>query len=186
VVTLTSLWLPFLVSIGVVFVVSSLIHMVMPWHKNDYPAVPNEDAVLDALRPFSIPPGDYMMPRGTGMADMKSKEFQEKMRRGPVVIMSVLPNGITGMGGTMVQWVIFIAVVTHFGAYIASRALGPGADYLEVFRFVGTVTFVGYSLAAWPLTIWYGRGASLAIKTTFDAAIYGLLTAGVFGWLWPR
>jgi len=26
----------------------------------------------------------------------------------------------------------------------------------------------------------------LAIKETIDGLVYGLLTAGVFGWLWPR
>lgn len=182
---LTALWLPLVVSVVVVFVASSIVHMMLPWHRNDYPAVPNEGAVMDAMRPFAIPPGDYMLPRSTGMADMRSKEFEEKMRRGPVMILTVLPNGMMGMGTTFVQWTIFIAVVTLFAAYVASRALGIGATYPDVFRFVGTVAFIGYSLAAWPISIWYRRGFGLAVKTTFDALVYGLLTAGVFGWLWP-
>jgi hypothetical protein len=183
---LTALWLPLLIAVVVVFVASSIIHMAMPWHKNDYPAVPNQDAVMDALRPFAIRPGDYMLPRSAGMAELRSKEFEDKLRRGPIVIMSVLPNGPMPMGATFVQWIIFIAVVTLFGAYIGSRALSSEAEYLDVFRFVGTVTFAGYSLAAWPISIWYRRGFNLAVKATFDALIYALLTAGVFGWLWPR
>ena len=55
--SLTMLWLPILLSAVIVFVVSSLIHMASPWHKNDYPQVPNEDQVRNALRPLAIPPG---------------------------------------------------------------------------------------------------------------------------------
>jgi len=62
---LISLWLPILLSAVVVFIVSSIIHMLMPWHKNDYAQIPNEDKIMDALRPFNIPPGDYMMPRAS-------------------------------------------------------------------------------------------------------------------------
>ena len=62
---LPALWLPILLSSVIVFVVSSVIHMALPWHKSDYPPIPNEDKVMDALRPFAIPPGDYMVPRPT-------------------------------------------------------------------------------------------------------------------------
>ena len=54
---LTALWLPILLSAVLVFVVSSAIHMVSPWHKSDYPRVPDEDKLRDALRPLAIPPG---------------------------------------------------------------------------------------------------------------------------------
>ena len=47
---LLSLWLPILLSAVVVFVISSLIHMVFKWHASDYNALANEDAVRDAIR----------------------------------------------------------------------------------------------------------------------------------------
>ena len=183
---LAALWLPMLISIVIVFVASSIIHMAMPWHKTEYPAVPNQDAVADALRPYAIPPGDYMLPRGAGMADMKSPAFQDKMNRGPNIIMTVLPNGMTKMGPMFVQWTLFIAVVTLFAAYAASRAMAPGVDYKQVFRMISIVAFAGYALGEWPISIWYRRGFALAAKSTFDALIYALLTAGVFGWLWTE
>jgi len=34
--------------------------------------------------------------------------------------------------------------------------------------------------------IWMGKPWSSVIKDLADALIYGLLSAGVFGWLWPR
>ncbi len=47
---LAALWLPILLSAVIVFVASSVIHMATPWHKSDYPKLPNEDRVMDALR----------------------------------------------------------------------------------------------------------------------------------------
>ncbi|GEM_PF-1284025 len=97
-ITLDTLWLPILLSSVIVFVVSSVIHMALPWHKNDYSKVPNEDKVMDALRPFAIPPGDYMLPRVSSTKEMQSPEFIEKLKKGPVMMLTVWPNGPTTMG----------------------------------------------------------------------------------------
>jgi hypothetical protein len=183
---LDQLLLPILLSSVVVFLVSSFIHMMSPWHKNDYPKMSMEDKVMDALRPLDIPPGDYLLPRPASRQDMRSPEFLEKKKKGPVMFLTVLPSGTVGMGKNLVQWFIYSMVVSLFAAYVAGRALPQGAEYLRVFRFAGTSAFLGYSLALWQLSIWYGRAWSITIKSTIDGLIYGLLTAGVFGWLWPR
>ena len=77
-------------------------------------------------------------------------------------------------------------VVSFFAAYIAGRAVGPGADYLTVFRFVGSTAFMGYSFALPQNSIWYKRNWGMTLKSMFDGLVYGLLTAGTFAWLWPR
>jgi len=181
-----ALWLPILLSAVIVFVVSSIIHMATPWHKDDYPKVPNEDKVMDALRPFSIPPGDYMMPRPASVQDMKSPEFLAKRNKGPVMIFTVMPGGPVSMGKNLVQWFLYSVVVGIFAGYLAGRALPAGAHYLQVFRFVSVTAFVGYSLALWQLWIWYRRAWGTTIRSTIDGLVYALLTAGVFGWLWPH
>jgi hypothetical protein len=183
---LGSLWLPILLSAVLVFVASSVIHMFTPLHKNDYRRLPDEDRVMEALRPFAIPPGDYMVPKAASMDDMRSPQFSEKMKKGPVLSLTVMPNGPVAMGPSFVGWFVFSIVVGVFAGYVASRALAPGAPYLQVFRFVGTVAFVGYSLAVWQMSIWFRRSWGTTIRSTIDGLLYGLLTAGVFGWLWPR
>src|SRR5262245_23089734 len=183
---LSALWLPILVSTVLVFVVSSIIHMTPLWHKDDYPRFPNEDRVLDALRPLGIPPGDYLMPRPANPAEMRSEAFKEKMKRGPAVLLTVMPPWTGSMASNLVQWFVYVLVVGVFAGYITSRALAPGAVYLQVFRFVGATAFIGYALALWQMSIWYRRAWSMTIKATVDGLLYGLLTAGVFGWLWPR
>ena len=182
---LTSLWLPILLSAVFVFIASSIIHMLPLWHKGDYPPLPNQDQVMDALRPLALPRGDYMVPRAANMADMKTPEFQEKLTRGPVLMMTVLPNGPYGMGKALGLWFVYSLVISYFAAYIAGRALAPGANYLEVFRFAGATAFIGYAAALWQMSIWYNRSWAMTIKSTFDGLIYACLTAGTFGWLWP-
>lgn len=49
-VPIHALWLPILLSAVIVFVASSIIHMVIPFHKSDYRKVPDEPKVLDSLR----------------------------------------------------------------------------------------------------------------------------------------
>jgi hypothetical protein len=183
---LNVLWLPILLSAVIVFVVSSIIHMLLPWHKNDYPKAPNEDKLRDAIRPLAIPPGDYMVPRAVSRKEFGTPEFVEKMKAGPVMMLTVFPNGPWSMGRNLSLWFLYLIVVGILAAYVSGRALSVGAPYLQVFRFIGTTAFLGYAVALWQMSIWYRRAWSMTIKATIDGLIYSLLTAGVFGWLWPR
>lgn len=183
-VSLASLWLPILVAAVLVFLASSFLHMALKYHRTDYGQVPSEDRVMDALRPFSIAPGDYMLP-SPGMGSPQAPEFLAKMKQGPVVLMTVLPSGQVAMGSSLALWFLYCVVVGLFAGYLTSRALPAGAAYLGVFRFTGTVAFAGYALALWQHTIWYKRSWMTTLKSNIDGLIYALLTGGVFGWLWP-
>ena len=185
-VPITSLWIPILVSAALVFVVSSVIHMLLPVHKGDFRKLPNEDEALEAMGKLGIEPGDYMFPQCSSMGEMKDPKFLAKMEKGPVGMLTIMPSGPPAMGASLGLWFVYCAVVGLFAAYVAGRALPAGAHYLAVFRFAGVTAFVGYSLALWQSTIWYKRSAWTTLKSTIDGLVYALCTAGVFGWLWPR
>jgi hypothetical protein len=185
-VALTSLWAPILVSAVLVFVASAVLHMVLPFHRKDWRGLPSEAEAMAALRALNIPPGDYMMPHGEGPSSMKDPAFIEKMTKGPVAIMTVMKSGPPTMTKELVQWFGFCILVSLFAGYVASRAAGTGGEYLDVFRFAGTVAFAGYALRGWPESIWYKRNWGTTLRETIDGLIYALLTAGTFGWLWPR
>jgi len=180
------LWTPIVVSAAIVFLASWLIHMMLGYHKADFRKLPSEDEVQEALRKFNIPPGDYMLPCPSGPQDMRNKEFLAKRERGPIMIATVLKGGPISMGPALLKWFVFCCVVSLFAAYVTGRAHGAGTEYLKVFRTAGTVAFVGYSLGQWPEHIWYQRSLGTTVRNTIDGLIYGLLTAGVFGWLWPH
>ncbi|MCH7965452.1 MAG: hypothetical protein IH852_16095 [Bacteroidetes bacterium] len=184
-VSIVSLWLPILLSAVAVFLISSIIHMVLQYHKNDFVKLPSEEPVMDDLRKANIPPGDYHFPRAKDMKDMNSPEFVEKMKKGPVGFMTIMESGSPNMGKQLFLWFIYSIIVGIFAAYISGNALAPGAHYLAVFRFAGTTAFVGYSLALMQNSIWYKRNWGATLKSMFDGLIYALFTAGIFGWLWP-
>jgi hypothetical protein len=183
---LLALWLPTLTSAIAVWMASSVVHMMLPWHKTDYGKVPSEDLVRDALRPFAIPPGDYMVPRPSSVDDLKSPAFRDKANAGPVMGLTVMPNGMMSMARNLSLWFAYCVAVSICAAYVAGRALPVGSPYLSVFRFVGATAFIGYSMALWQMSIWYRRKWSTTFKANVDGLIYALLTAGFFGWLWPR
>jgi len=179
-----ALWLPILVSTVLVFVASSVIHMAPLWHRNELPSPPDGDRMQDALRPFGLRPGEYMLPRPQEMKDCNKPEFVEKLRRGPVLLMTVIANGPMSMARPLVQWFVCIVVVTVLVAYVAGATLAADATYLAVFRVAGTTAFIAYAAGCWPQSIWYHRPWSTTLKFTLDGLIYGLLTGGAFGWLW--
>lgn len=181
-VSLMSLVIPSLVAAVIVFIASSIIHMVLPIHKNDVRRVPDEDAAQNALRPLNLAPGDYALPHAL---NMKDPVFNERMKKGPVVFMTVRPAGPVSMGSSLSMWFVFLVVVSFVAAYITSRAVPAGGEYLAVFRFAGTTAFAAYGLGVLPSSIWWGRNWGATVKTVVDGFVYGLLTGGTFGWLWP-
>ncbi len=185
-VPISSLWLPILLSAVIVFVASSVLHMVLPLHRSDLRQLPREDDVMQALRPFAIPPGDYSLPCPGSPEGLKDPAFQAKMKSGPVALMTVVPAGPPALGSSLALWFVYSIVIGVFAAYIAGRALAPGAHYLQVFRFAGCTAFVGYAMSLPQFSIWYKRSWATTFKSMLDGLIYALLTAGTFGWLWPR
>lgn len=182
-VPVMSLWLPILVAAVIVFIVSSIIHTALTYHRTDFEAVPDEDAVRAGLR--GVPPGDYVVPHAGSKEERASEAFQSKMREGPIAFMTVFPAGDFGMGASLVQWFLYCVLVGLFAAYVAGTALPPGAEYLSVFQIAGSVAFAGYGLALLQNSIWLRRKWSSTAKAMFDALVYALLTAGTLGWLWP-
>lgn len=183
-VPLTALWWPILVAAVLAFVASSIIHMALRIHRNDFGRLPDEEGLLAAMRDAGVDRGEYVFPHAADLEEMKSPEMRERQARGPVGIMTVFA-GPPSMGKQLTLWFAHLVVVSVFVAYVCGRVFAPGADYLEVFQVAGTVAIMAYALGEPVRSIWWGRPWSNTLKATFDGVVYGLLTAGVFGWLWP-
>ena len=185
-IPLIDLWLPILVSAVVVFFASFVMHMVLPYHKSDYRKLPDEDRITDAMRNAGVTRGPaYFFPYFS-FKEMKSPPAVEKMKRGPVGLLTVLPNGPPAMGRNMVQWFLYCVVIGIFAAYLSCRTLAAGAAFLQVFRVVGVAALLGYGAAHAQESIWNGRSWTVTFKHLFDSVVYALLTAGTFGSLWPK
>jgi len=161
----------------IVFFASFIIHMVLGYHKSDYRKLPDEDPVTDALRNAGVTRGPaYFFPYFS-FKEMKSAPVIEKLKRGPVGLLTVLPSGPPAMGKNMVQWFLYCVVISIFAAYLSGRLLAPGTAFLQVFRVVGTVAFLGYGAAHAQESIWSGRSWVVTLKHLFDSVIYAALTA---------
>jgi hypothetical protein len=184
-VPMTELWLPILLSAVSVFFASSIFHMVLPLHKKDYKKLPNEDKVLEALRGEPLETGMYPFPYCLDPKDMGKPEVMAKFKQGPVGFVTVAPTGLPAMGKLLGSWFVFSLALSAYVAYIAGRTLSPDATYLAVFRVVGAIAFLGYSGGQFIDSIWKSEPWSNTFRHVFDGLVYALLTAGVFGWLWP-
>jgi hypothetical protein len=185
-VPLGALWLPILLSAVAVFVWSSVVHMVLGYHRSDYRKLPDEDAIGAALRGASVGPGTYHLPHFPGMAEMGTPAALEKFNRGPVGIITLTKPGPPSLGPYLAQWFVYSVVVGVFAAYLAGIALAPGTPFVTVFRFVATVGLLAYGSTTATDPIWKFGSWGTTLKHVFDGLVYGLLTGAVFAWLWPK
>jgi hypothetical protein len=183
---LLTLWLPILLSAVVVFVISSLVHMVFKWHAPDYSKLSNEDTVRDAIRAGNPAPGLYVMPHCAEMKDMASEAMQKKYREGPVGHFTLAPTGMPKMGKYLGLWFLWSVVIAAVAAYLASRLIGwDHAQARAAAKLVGAVTFIAYGFGTVQESIWMMRPCSSSMKYLLDAALYAIGSALVFLWLWP-
>jgi hypothetical protein len=185
-VPILSLWLPIVVAAVLVFAVSSIVHMALTYHRSDYRQLPKEDEVRAALRAAGLAPGQYHFPYCASTKEMSSPAMLDKYREGPVGMLTVMPSGAPPMGKLLGLWFAFSLVVGVFVAYLAGRTLPAGTEYLQVFRVAGTTAFMAYGVAQLADSIWHGQSWGTTVKMIFDGLLYALVTAGAFGWLWPR
>ncbi len=182
-VPVMSLWLPILLSAAATFVLSTLIWMVLRWHNADWGTLDDEEPLREALR--GTAPGQYAMPHAITPADRASAEWRARCQEGPVAMVTVFPNGVPALGRQFAAWFVYCLIISFFVAYVAAAALPPGADYLKVFRIAGVAAILAYAGASARGSIWFGHAWPRTIKEINDGFIYGLTTAGIFGWLWP-
>ncbi|NNF16477.1 MAG: hypothetical protein HKN70_06995 [Gammaproteobacteria bacterium] len=184
-VSLLDLWMPILLGGILAWLASAVVHTVLKYHNSDYQKLTNEDEVGAVIAKGGAAPGFYSFPHCVDMKEMQDEGMQKRFEQGPVGMLAVMPNGMPPMGKLIGQQVVYSIAACVLIAYCASMALAPGADYLTVFRFVAAVGFLTFGWAVLPFSIWYGHPWSTSAKYLFDAAIYGLLVGGAFGWLWP-
>ena len=185
-VSLGSLWLPIVLGAVLVFVASSVVHMVLKWHNADYFKLANEDEVRAALRKGAPGPGQYVIPHCTDMKQAQSPEMQQKFGEGPVAHLFVRANGMVPIGKALGQWFALSLVVSLLCGYVAAHSLHAGAPAGNVLRIVATIAFMAYGIGAVTEGIWQGKPWRSVGKDLADALLYGFATAIPFAMLWPK
>src|SRR5262245_51853441 len=113
-IPLSALWLPILLSAVIVLFASFIMHMVLAYHRSDYRKLPDEERVTDAMRIAGVTRGPaYFFPYFS-FKEMKSAPVIEKMKRGPVGLLTVLPSDPPAMGKNLIQWFLYCVVISIF------------------------------------------------------------------------
>ena len=184
-VTIASLGTAILISAAVVWIVSFIVWTALPHHKSDYKGLPNEKAVIKALKTQRLAPGQYDIPHLASRSELKKPEVSKLYREGPTGFLTIMPRGFPALGKSMALSFAYYLLVSTAVAFVAAWTLPPAAEYLTVFRVTGLVAWLAYATAIVPDALWFGRSWATIAKHFADALVYGLLTAGVFGWQWP-
>ncbi len=183
---LLSLWLPILLSAVVVFVISSLVHMVFKWHAPDYHGFANEEAVRAAIRAGNPAPGQYVVPYCADMKEMGSEAMVKKYREGPVGHFALGSSGTPNMGKHLGLWFLWSLAVAVVAAFLASRLIGwDHAHARAAAKLVGAVTFIAHGFGNVSESIWMMRPWPATARYLLDAALYAAGSGLVFLWLWP-
>lgn len=184
-IALASLWLPILLSAVAVFFISSLVHMVLGYHRSDYQQLPDERATLTSLREKKLPPALYHFPYANSPKEMGTPEMVAKLTEGPVGILVLMPNRPMTMGKFLGQWMGYCLLVSLVIASVGALVLPRGTDPLLVFRVTGTIALLAYGLANIVDSIWKAYPWRVTGKHIVDGVLYALATGAIFAWLWP-
>ncbi len=122
-VTISSLWLPILLSAVGVWLMSFLV-----WVR---PSAPQ-----------NLEPGLYNIPNVLSWDELKKPDVVKKFKEGPNAFITVLPKGVPTMGKKMLLSFVQNLFVAVLVAYMAGRTLSAGSEYLAVFRVAGTTAWV--------------------------------------------
>jgi len=179
----SDLLFPILLSTGLVFVASSVIHMVLQIHNPDYRAFGNEDEVRAAINKGSPGPGQYILPHCTDPKEGAKPEMVAKFEEGPVAVLFLKPTGQMQLGPFLLKWVGYVLVVSAVVGYVALAAFDERPEYLAMFQITGVTAWLAYSWAGPADAIWMGKPWKVTFKFMVDGLVYALLTAGSFAWL---
>src|SRR5258705_1684625 len=182
-----SLWLPIIGAAIGVFVASSTPHMVLPNHRTDVRKVPRgkEALRLDRVQGIAVAPGDYAMPHAGSSAGMRDPAFIAKATKGPLAFMTLAPGAAPAMGPYLALWFVYCLVVSTCTALLVWQIVRPGGPPRLAFHYGGLIGFLAYRNALPPHSISYRPGWATTLHSLFDSLIYGLVTGGIFAWLWP-
>jgi len=184
-VATSTLCLAVLAAASAVFVVSAIVHMVLPYHHSDYQKLPSEEAIAAAFRAAGVSPGLYRFPY-CSHKEMRSEAHIAKMKLGPVATLAVWPRGPPSMGKYLGQWFLYCIAVCAGVGLLLQRSIWPGAAHHHVVHVALLAAFLPFGLAPASNGIWKGQPWSVTLKEVFDGLLCSAAAALAFALLWPR
>ncbi len=163
----------------IMFVWSAFSHMVLPLGGMGLKPLPNESAVIPAMKEGIREPGLYMFP-GLDMSKTPSAEEQaawtERYKAGPVGLLVYRPQGEAPMSlkqlGTELLSNILAALV---GAFMLTFVVGSYGKRALFVALLGLVAWLSINVSHWN---WYGFPTAFVVAEGIDQVV-GWLLAGL-------
>jgi hypothetical protein len=167
-----------IISAIIAMVWSAASWMMLPFHDQTIQGFANEDAVAESIRQNAKEPGMYNIPWNKGNIE----EMHQRMARGPVAFMAILPGGRSPemgsmMGGSFLlnlfvgMMATYVMVNTRLTSYIRR------AGMFKIAAVAGTISAYG---SQWT---WWGFSLHYAVVEIIDAGfawgLAGLVVAKV-------
>ncbi|MDG2020662.1 MAG: hypothetical protein P8J59_01795 [Phycisphaerales bacterium] len=182
--TIMALWLPVLAAAISVFFLSFLFWMVLPHHRKDIQALPNEKPIFDAIASLDVPPGLYMWPNCTDTADYRSEEFLDRYRKGPWGTITIRPSMPNFRNNLLITFVVYLGVAACSGGLV-HWGLGNGGSFMQVFPPAAIMAFLAYGLGPLCGATFLGKPLRFMVTDLVDGVVMAATNGVVLAALWP-
>ena len=118
--------------------------------------------------------------------NMKSPAMTEKYKQGPVGFLNILPSGPPAMPKFLIQWFLYCLLIGFFVAYLTAHTLASGVQLPRRLSCRRHCCLPRLWTGKHHQRHLEGTNVVATVKEIIDGLVYALLTAGTFGWLWPR
>jgi hypothetical protein len=154
-------------------------HMVLPLGEMGVHALPDESAIIGAVRSTVKEPGFYYFPAGNmNASESEQKAWLEKAKQGPIGVMVVRPGGGEGLSPRMLLTEFGTNTVSSLLAALVLAGAGAGVGY---WKRVGIVTLLGiFALVTVvvPYWNWYSFPADFVASEAIEHVV-GWFLAGL-------
>jgi len=153
----------------VVFVWGAVSHMILPTAKLGIKQIPNEEAILSAMRASIQEPGFYFFP-GMDMSREPTPEeesaWNAKYLAGPTGVLVYHPTGSAPMSPKqLINELLSNIVAAILAAFVISHVTGGFGRRALIVTLLGLFAWMSISVSYWN---WYGFPASTTIAEAVD------------------
>ena len=163
----------------VLFIWSALVWTVVPLHKPSLHNIPNEEAVIGALKANMGEKGLYVFPAmpDMGAGQTSADAYTQKMKQGPVGVIVFDPQGMDSMmPGQFIVGFLLDLVAALLAAWLLSRSTALASPYVSRVMFCGVLGIFASFISFLPGWNWMGYPMDYTTAMVADTILGWLIT----------
>jgi hypothetical protein len=138
------------------------------WHEKTLSTFQNDDEVAAVISSHTFSDGTYFMPNGT------SKESQDRIRKGPIVLAAVRRSGIGSVGRLFATQIVALFAIAFLLTWLLLHT--TGLTYARRVMFLAAVGLTAGAIVDLPNWNWWGFSNSFTAVNVADNILTCLFT----------